>query len=203
LTDTLDRVEWKAIFGVGGVKNRCRTSGFKNDVFISYARVDNEASPDEQGWVSRFAVDLRRELRRRIGLATNEELDIFFDERSLRSNDDLNTLMNNARESATFIAIISPTYVKRHWPREELQAFTGSPNSNGRIFAIEYLPPDTSYPSETERLKHTQFWTQDDNSDTKRPISPGGKSWISKIQDVADDIKLLLRSLADCPGPAN
>jgi hypothetical protein len=33
--------------------------GFEHDVLVSYAHIDNEAAPDQEGWVSRFAADLK------------------------------------------------------------------------------------------------------------------------------------------------
>jgi hypothetical protein len=174
--------------------------GVANDVFISYAHPDNEASSDRDRWVSRFVAHLSRELKRRIGLASDEELKIFFDEHSLRTNDNLAVFKENARRSAAFVAIVSPSYLARDWPQAELEAFTAVPSSPGRLFAIESLPPERSYPPSVASLKRAQFWTQAENSETKQRLSPDEKQWDSKVQDVAEHIKALLRQLHDAGG---
>src|SRR6202023_1641586 len=107
--------------------------GVKNDVFISYAHIDNEAPPGSEGWVRSFVSHLQHEIKLRIGLRSDQELTIFFDERSVRSGDHLDMLKDNARQSAAFVAIVSPTYVVRDWPQEELEAFSKTPNALGRI----------------------------------------------------------------------
>lgn len=174
--------------------------GVANDVFISYAHTDNEASSDRDRWVSRFVGHLDRELKRRIGLASDEELKIYFDERSVRSNDHLEMFKENACSSAAFVAIVSPSYLARDWPQAELAAFTSAPNCTGRIFLIESLPPERSYPPVLASLKRAQFWTQPENSETKQRLAPDEKQWDSKVQDVADHIKTLLRKLHDAGG---
>src|SRR5712692_9026146 len=116
--------------------------GVLNDVFISYARLDDAAAADQQGCVSRFVADLERVLKRHVGLGSDEELKIFFDRRDLSSNEHLDVLKENARQSAAFVAIISPSYVKRDWTRAELAAFRDNGDSDGRVFAIESLPLD-------------------------------------------------------------
>ena len=174
--------------------------GVANDVFISYAHTDNEAPSDRERWVSRFVGHLDRELKRRIGLASDEELKIYFDERSTRTNDLLETFKENARSSAAFVAILSPSYLARDWPQAELAAFTSASNCTGRIFLIESLPAERSYPPVLASLKRAQFWTQPEHSETKQRLSPDEKQWDSKVQDVADHIKTLLRTLRDAGG---
>jgi hypothetical protein len=174
--------------------------GVTNDVFISYAHTDNEAPSDHERWVSRFVGHLDRELKRRIGLASDEELKVYFDERSIRSNDHLEMFKENARSSAAFVAIVSPSYLARDWPQAELAAFSSAPNSMGRIFVIETLPPERSYPAVLASLKRAQFWTQPENSETRQRLSPDEKQWDSKVQDVADHIKTLLRRLREAGG---
>src|ERR1051326_1623375 len=94
---------------------------FKNDVFVSYAHADNQPNPFGDRWVNEFVKNLETELRRRLG--GTEDLRIFFDSRSLRGNDHLQVLLENARSSAVFVAIVSPSYVARTWTQDELAAF--------------------------------------------------------------------------------
>lgn len=175
--------------------------GFENDIFISYAHIDDEAASERERWIQRFVADLGRGVRQRIGLHSNEEIKISFDERSLRSNDLLQSLRDNASRSACFVAIVSPSYVARDWPLAELDAFAQQRDARGRIFAIERLPVDkASYPAALAELKHTLFWTQPEHSNTERPLMPDDLSWLEKIHDIAKDIKTLLSGLRGTHG---
>src|ERR1700730_1742965 len=108
-------------------------SGFTNDIFFSYASIDNEPDAQDVRWVSHFRNDLATALRRRLG----SDVEIFFDEVGLRAYHDLDALIENARNSAAFLAVFSPSYVERQWTRDELQAFhqtakgSGQPTSAG------------------------------------------------------------------------
>src|SRR5262245_6100174 len=140
--------------------------GVKNDVFISYARIDDQPAIGKQGWVTRFVADLTRVLESRVGLGTNEKLAIFFDRRDLKSNQYLEELKENARRSAAFAAIVSPSYVKRDWTNAECAAFREGSHADGRIFAIDHLPvekPDV-YPEPFSSLARKKFWVQEELS---------------------------------------
>jgi hypothetical protein len=171
--------------------------GVDNDVFISYARIDDAAAPGEQGWVSRFVADLGRILASTVGIGTNENLKIFFDQRDLKANQYLDELRQNVRRSAAFIAIVSPSYVKRDWTKQELAAFQESGHIDGRIFAIDNMPlehPDT-YPAPFASLARKKFWVQDEHSDTKWPMFFDDRGWKPKIHDVAKQLRDLLAAL--------
>src|SRR5712692_4743516 len=176
--------------------------GVVNDVFISYAHVDNQTPFAKRGWVSHFAAHLHHELTLRIGLGSREEIRCFFDERGIHPSDHLDKLKENVRQSAAFVAIVSPSYVAREWPQQELETFAELPNSAGRIFVVESLPPETPYPAALQGLIRTEFWTQPEHSDIKRRLSPRAGLWTSKVQDVAEHIKILLRKLRQAGGIA-
>jgi formylglycine-generating enzyme required for sulfatase activity/WD40 repeat protein len=168
-----------------------------NDVFISYAHADNDAPFERERWVTRFVRDLERELKSRIPLASNEDLKIYFDEGSIRSNDNVVLSEKNARSSAIFVAIVSPSYFARVWPQAELAAFMSVSSSAERIFVIESLPPERSYPPALASLTYAKFWTQPEHSEAKQRLSPDEKQWNVKIHDVAEGIKKQLSKLHD------
>ena len=105
--------------------------GFEHDVFVSYAHFDNEPDTQEIRWVSRFQADLKVALRQRLGV----DPDIFFDNRSLQ-NQFLDELMKNARGAAAFIAIMSPSYMKREWTIKELEAFHSNSTDQNRLVPV-------------------------------------------------------------------
>jgi hypothetical protein len=136
--------------------------GFKHDVFISYAHFDNEPDTQDIRWVSRFQADLKTALRQRLGT----EPEIFFDTRSLQAHDDLSVMTNNARQAAVFLAIFSPSYVKREWTIKELNAFDQEPSSQNRIITVELLPvKESEYPPRFLSLKRTLFWWKDEREE--------------------------------------
>lgn len=176
--------------------------GVKYDLFISYARIDDEAASAADGWVSAFVGDLGRAVKSRLGIRSNQELEVFFDRRNLRSDDDLDTLRKNARSAAVFVAIVSPSYVVRDWPQEELGAFTDDPRSAGRLFAIERLPANRreDYPKPLRDMNRIAFWEMRPHSVVEYQLERGHERWDSKIQDVAADIKRVLLRLRDAGG---
>ena len=95
-------------------------SNFTHDLFVSYAHFDNEEDAQDVRWVSRFQADLRNALRQRLG----EEAQVFFDSRSFEASDHVDFLVENARDAAVFVAVLSPSYVAREFTIKELQAFS-------------------------------------------------------------------------------
>lgn len=172
-------------------------SGFSNDIFVSYASVDNEPDAQDVRWVSRFRGDLETALRRRLG----KDVEIFFDQAGLRAYDDLEQLLKNARASAIFLAVFSPSYAEREWTRDELKAFHAVAKASGeanRIVTIEILPVEASrFPPEIENLKRTRFYTQDKDSGTDFPLTSASQPVLynERVQQLAHHLVLLLRDM--------
>src|SRR5712691_5821719 len=172
-------------------------SGFSNDIFVSYASVDNEPDAQDVRLVSRFRGDLETALRRRLG----KDVEIFFDQAGLRAYDDLEQLLKNARASAIFLAVFSPSYAEREWTLEELKAFHAVAKASGeanRIVTIEILPVEASrFPPEIEHLKRTRFYTQDKDSGTDFPLTSASQPALynERVQQLAHHLVLLLRDM--------
>ena len=173
-------------------------TGFTNDIFISYASVDNEPDAQDVRWVSRFRNDLETALRRRLG----KDLAIFFDQADLHAYDELEQLLKNARNSAIFLAVCSPSYVGRDWTIQELKAFCGTAKDGGpnRLVTIEALPVEaSSLPAEFESLKRTRFYTSDKDSGTDFPLTPVSQPQLynERLQQLAHHLVLLLREIRE------
>src|SRR5262245_20839558 len=176
---------------------------FKNDVFVSYAHADNQPNPVGACWVNQFVEHLEVELRRRLG--GTQHLKFYFYNRSLRGNDHLRVLLENARASAAFLAILSPSYAARTWTRDELAAFGFAAGETGRLFALEVLPVDEheGIPEEIVHLNRTRFWWNEPPKQvpyTVTPTVPADSRYITRLQDLAEDLRMQLREMCHPQG---
>lgn len=178
--------------------------GFQNDVFISYARADNDAASEGGGFVDLLVGDLSRAVKMLLGLQDGESLNVFFDKRDLRGFAHVEDLKKSARSSAVFIAVTSPSYLARGWPRDELDAFCDKPGWIRHVIAVESLPPHdkNDYPVALRQVNRRAFWCRKDNSNTELRLTRGDRDWNDKIQDIAKDITTLLRALRSANGHA-
>ena len=172
-------------------------SGFQSDLFISYAHADNESASESDRWVSRFVADLDRSLTRRLG----ESPTIYFDLRKLSSGDELAGLLEHARSSAVFVAIVSPSYVKRKWTREELEAFLSDDQKHPHLCPVEVLPvdPGDDYPRELTLVKRAQFWHCPGDAQTARTVQAtiDKDKYYGLVEDITEELKRRLK-LFDC-----
>ncbi|MGB6535616.1 MAG: toll/interleukin-1 receptor domain-containing protein [Xanthobacteraceae bacterium] len=176
-------------------------TGFNNDIFISYASVDNEPDPQGARWVSQFRSDIETALRRRLG----RDVGVFFDQADLHAFDELNVLLDNARTSAIFLAVCSPSYLEREWTLDELKSFSEvakSSSGGNRIVTIELLRVDeSSLPLQLVNLKRTRFYASDQDSETDFTLTPASERfrdvYNERLQQLAHNLVLLLRDLRD------
>jgi len=173
-------------------------TSFEYDIFISYAHADDVADASGKGWVAQFQEALRKLLPQR--LLGNTPV-IFFDHAEVASNHQLSKLRTAARNSAIFLAIVSPTYAARPWTREELAAFTGGNDWNDadatRLFAVECLEPDDrqAYPTPLDTHLATPFWETHDQ--LAMPLRPSQEQYSIKLTKVANDIAKKLKQIRE------
>ena len=133
-------------------------SGFKHDLFVSYAHFDNEADAQGVHWVSQFQVDLKNALRQRVG----SDPTIFFDTRNFEAGDHVDFLIDNVNQSAIFLAMLSPSYVAREFTIRELQAYCDRAAEVRAVVTVELLPvDDESNHALLRGRKRTPFWWKD------------------------------------------
>jgi hypothetical protein len=129
---------------------------------------------------------------------------VFFDAFDLHPNHRIKAVLENARQSAIFLPVISPSYVERPWPQDELQAFVEATAEPGRIFAVELLPPIGEYPEPLRHLKRKAFWWMDEKRGTApRRSTPKYDSqlYTDNLDDVAYSIAKRLRDMRRAPEP--
>lgn len=101
--------------------------GYEQDVFISYAHVDDRpfdatGRDESPGWVAVLVRHLENYLAQEVGRA--EGFTVWKDKYNLHGNDTLTVEITAKLErSAIFIAILSPSYLASTWCLDEARLF--------------------------------------------------------------------------------
>jgi TIR domain len=109
---------------------------FENDIFVSYAHIDNRAS----NWITSLTADLQNLVSEAVGSDVTVWRDV-----KLTGNDLFDDeITKKVRGSAIFLPIISPRYVQSDSCLKECRAFVSSPNlriaNSSRIHRVNKLP---------------------------------------------------------------
>lgn len=177
---------------------------FENDLFISYAHIDNQPLTEGQkGWISQF----HRDLENRLGQLYGQLPRIWRDEK-LQGNDVFaEEIVGQFPKVALLISVLSPRYVKSEWCVRELRSFCQAARQTGgvqvgtksRLFKVIKTPiSKEQHPEELQPLLGYEFY-QKDPSGRFREFSRlfGAEAernyWI-KLDDLAQDIYRLLVS---------
>ncbi|MBP9804697.1 MAG: TIR domain-containing protein [Candidatus Accumulibacter sp.] len=181
---------------------------FADDVFISYAHLDNQAFVEGQaGWISRFD----RALKIRLGQLLGREPRIWRDPK-LQGNDYFaDTLVERLPGVAALVAVLSPRYANSDWCRREMSTFlevadagSGSRIGNkSRLFKVIKTPlPLERHPPEVESLLGYEFFCVDSETGRAQELDQTygqemqARYW-QKLDDLAYDLADLLQVLAD------
>jgi hypothetical protein len=96
--------------------------GNKHDVFVSYARSDNQPIREDHGWVSFFKEKLEQLVNEELGGLG--EADIFIDYDGVAPNEPVEeSILEALRGSAIILALISPGYFQSEWCEREIRDF--------------------------------------------------------------------------------
>jgi hypothetical protein len=179
---------------------------FESDLFISYAHLDNQPLVEGQkGWVE----DFHRALAIRVGQLLGKEPQIFRDLK-LQGNDYFaDTLVEQLRQVAVLVPILSPRYVKSEWTRRELTEFWKAAEVQGgirvgdraRVFKVLKTPvPLELHPPEIQPLLGYEFFTVDPDSGRVRSLEQvfgpeAQREFWMKLDDLAYDLSKLLEVL--------
>ena len=91
-----------------------------NDIFISYAHLDDQAlDEDQKGWISKFHRVLEIKLSQLLG----ESPKIWRDQKLSGSDVYDDKIVNEFRNAQVMISILSPRYIKSEWCNRELHEF--------------------------------------------------------------------------------
>ena len=91
-----------------------------NDIFISYAHVDNESLTEGQkGWISQFHRTLEIRLRQLLG----ENPNIWRDQKLTGTDIFDEKIINTFDQTKLMVSIVTPRYINSEWCNRELKEF--------------------------------------------------------------------------------
>jgi len=169
--------------------------GAQVSVFVSYARVDDEAT---YGRVSKFIADVRNSYRSNTGT----EVEIFKDTDSISAGQNWQDRIRlGLADSSVFIAFVSPAYMRSVACREEFREFYQflSVSSNERliiplIFA-DMVKIEARFANDPTWVDIKQL--QAIKVDELRFIESGTEPWMRLVDKVANQVDDVLSPLAD------
>jgi hypothetical protein len=182
-------------------------SNFDEDVFISYAHNDDDIYPQESlGWVTRLHQDLDQRVRSYLGSEIH-----FWRDNEVRNNDVFtNKILGRLVKTATFLSVLSPSFVRSQWCAREFDAFVGHAENNmgvvidnerSRIFKVEKIPiPGNALPPAMQGSKTYRFYEPNPADPNRlrelRPFLGDARHYFEQMDELAKDIAVLLVEMA-------
>lgn len=178
--------------------------GFKYDIFISYAHIDNDPLiKGAPGWVDFFEQLLRKSLRVELGA----EVEIFRDAQ-LNGFEPFSDQLGQALEqSAVLLTLISPRYIKAEWCLWELREFQKR-TGGGRLLKVVKssvegksfrLDGQELFASVKDVLEHRLYY-EDERSGRHIDLQPELKErdipdFVDKVNAICEDLDRLFRRI--------
>ena len=187
-----------------------------NDIFISYAHLDDESlDEDQKGWISKFHRVLQVKLSQLLG----ESPTIWRDQKLSGSDVYDDKIVNEFRNAQVMISILSPRYVKSEWCNRELHEFyKAAEDGSGvrigdksRIIKVVKTPFDAKeavehLPTIFEAILGFDFFEQDQETgrivEFDETFGPRAKqNYFSRIYDLASEIAKILKNMRSGAAP--
>jgi TIR domain len=181
---------------------------FENDIFISYAIIDNQAlNPGEEGWIS----NVHRMMEVRLSQLIGAKPKIWRDEK-LSGNDQLTGILKETvKKSAVMVSILSPRYVQSEWCKMEVKEFYEEGKAKGnlslknrsRVFKIVKTKiPYEEHPPEMKDMLGYEFFVVDQATGRPREFnkvygSEYERMFWAKLDDLAHDIAETLQMIRE------
>lgn len=171
--------------------------GFRHDVFISYAHIDDAPELWKDGWVKTFRIKLQASIQQHLGLGTSEKVSIYLDE-DTSGNQRLSDLLARARNSAVFVAIGSRSYIARDFTMQELRSFAETNPAPERYVVAQVMPliKGTCFPPPLDDVVTKQFFDPPISDERSAiPIGPDDRRFVGLVNDIGGLISDQLRNL--------
>jgi hypothetical protein len=180
--------------------------GLEQDVFISYAHIDNEPFGESQ---SRWVSDFQRDLQRRLPMVLGAEAVVWRDPRLQGNEVTWEILESRLRKCATLVVVLSPRYVESESCQRELGYFQKAVassqefqlGSRHRMFKIEKTPVSRDrHPEPVKALLGYEFHWPDPETGEPREFhlhpDPNVRfRYWPKLDDLVRDMAILLREM--------
>ena len=186
------------------VEPEVQLPSFTEDVYISYAEPDNQPPVEgEQGWVD----TLHERLKVRLEQLTGGPVKIWH-ARNLSGDAMLGDILGaTLSQTALFVAIVTPLYVRSEWCLNVLRNFVASAATQGvrlrggrsRVFKVVKSPAEEE-PEGLRELPGYQLFEYDEARRESREFNPNvtpnkvQRYW-DRLNDLVWDIKLVLDEL--------
>ncbi|HEX6046147.1 MAG TPA: DUF4062 domain-containing protein [Pyrinomonadaceae bacterium] len=188
-------------------------SSFPNDLFISYAHIDNRTFPGgTKGWIDLLHERLEIRLAQLLGKPPN-----IWRDRRLRGFEVFDeTIVIELERSAILLSVVSPRYIESDSCREEIEGFFRALNQRSaerlgdksRVFrVVKTYVPFEQHPPELRDFLPYEFYERNEASgrvhEFDHEISAQGdkdKRYWNKFEDLAWDLHELIRFL-ESPTP--
>jgi hypothetical protein len=162
---------------------------YQYDIFVSYAHVDNEKfAGADKGWVTTLVDTLKIFLAQKIGSA--DAYSLWLDDILPGHISSTYNSIQYLENSAIFLLILSPAYLKSEQCRLELNAFLAKVSQNsGRVFIVEYQAAERI--ETLNDLRGYTFWEADPINGRPRALGFDSKhayQYHLKVEDLAIDI---------------
>jgi hypothetical protein len=177
--------------------------GFDNDIFISYAHIDNQPLIEgQQGWVANFHQSLAIRLQQLLG----SKLEIWRDPYLTGHEYISDTIVMQLPHVAVLVLILSPLYVRSEWCIRELREFCQVSVQTGglriedksRIFkVVKTHLPHQDQPPELQGMLGYEFYEIDRTTGRPREFRQeagpnADRNYWAKLEDLAFDLSQLL-----------
>jgi len=184
--------------------------GFDNDIFMSYAHIDNQPLIEgNQGWVSTLHQALAIRLQQLLG----GEVKIWRDPHLKGHEYFSDTIVMQLPHVAVLVLILSPPFVRSEWCLRELQEFCQRAEHTGglrlddksRLFkVVKTHLPHQEHPPALQGLLGYEFYEIDRTTGRPREFRQDAgpnadRNYWAKLEDLAFDISQLLVRMAKPP----
>jgi hypothetical protein len=175
--------------------------GYKHDIFVSYAHVDDQAFPGAaDGWVCTLVDGLKILLGEQIG--RSEVLALWRDLGMSRNVPVTEQLVDAVSEAALLVVVLSEGYLASDWCAKELQAFLARAGaSSRRVFVVEKAPIDRiRKPASFQDLVGYPFWARRRSEEPAKTLgfpapSPNEPEYYARLNRLALELSAELRRM--------
>lgn len=181
--------------------------GFDQDLFISYAHIDNRPDRDgERGWVENFqrALDIR--LLKRFG----REVSVWRDPELGRAQRYDPVIERAVKGSAVVLSLITESYLHSSYCQQELEWFTTTAardrigltvNDHVRVFPILLYNIDFDQWPEACRATSGFCFHDAEGQAFGKPLNPAHDVFTDRICELVDELHSVLRAIARAAEP--